>query len=237
MGLDHFAVMGLSGGGPYALACAAKDAPTKTMLTGVGLFASAPPWIAGPQHMSLTRRITAYMCRSWPRVLGKILMGCVYALKYAMSLPFVQKRIDALLDAVEKKAYASKYGEEKSDRPPKTEEEKTKRRATLLRLLAEEPFRQGPDAAVLEAELLSANDWGFDFADVDFDPVWIWHGVKDGNAPIVMLRYLTTRVPNSVLIEFENDTHYTMASHIEQAFDELIPREPEERREATDRRC
>jgi pimeloyl-ACP methyl ester carboxylesterase len=156
-------------------------------------------------------------------------MGIVYTLRSVMSRPFVQRRVDALLDAVEEKAHANKPGHnESSEKPSKTEEEKAQRRATLLRLMAEEPYRQGPDAAVLEAELLSAQDWGFEFAHVDFKPVWIWHGTKDGNAPISMLRYLAERVPNSALVEFENDTHYTMGAHIEQALDELMPQKPEE---------
>lgn len=51
MGLNRFAVMGLSGGGPFALACA--HALPKDIVAAVGLFASGGPWEGGTRHMSL----------------------------------------------------------------------------------------------------------------------------------------------------------------------------------------
>lgn len=43
LGLSHLAVMGGSGGGPYGIACALY----LPQLSGVGVFAGAPPWSAG----------------------------------------------------------------------------------------------------------------------------------------------------------------------------------------------
>uniref|UniRef100_A0A093VK70 Proline iminopeptidase n=1 Tax=Talaromyces marneffei PM1 TaxID=1077442 RepID=A0A093VK70_TALMA len=51
-----FVVTSLSGGGPFALACA--HALPKNMVAGVGLFASGGPWEAGTHHMSRIRRLT-----------------------------------------------------------------------------------------------------------------------------------------------------------------------------------
>jgi hypothetical protein len=64
-----------------------------------------------------------------------------------------------------------------------------------MNLLVGEPMRQGVDAAVDEARLLSAHDWGFHFEDVGYNQVWIWHGVNDANAPIVRIEYLAKRLP------------------------------------------
>lgn len=221
MGLEKFAVMGTSGGGPYALVCGAKDAPTRNLLTGVGLFASAPPWIAGPQHMEAYRRWLVALAHRWPSCLAWLLRATVSTINWIASWPSIQRRIDTLLDTLHEKASGSKPEEMST-------EAKAKRRERLLQLLMNEPFRQGADAAVHEAKLLSAPDWGFDFADVSFQPVRIWHGAKDANSPAVMIRYLAERVPGSVLTEFEDDTHYTMFPRFETALDELLPAEERE---------
>lgn len=90
-----------------------------------------------------------------------------------------------------------------------------RRRKNLLDVLPDEPFPQGTRAPVPEADLLSSPDWGFKFEDVEFDPVRIGHGTKDGNSPIAVMWYLAQRLPHGVLTEYENDTLYTMFSHLE----------------------
>jgi pimeloyl-ACP methyl ester carboxylesterase len=45
LGIDRFAVLGGSGGAPYALACA--HALPADMISAVGLLAPAAPWIEG----------------------------------------------------------------------------------------------------------------------------------------------------------------------------------------------
>lgn len=216
-GLKRYAVMGLSGGGPYALACVAPGAATRGAVTRVGLFASGPPWEAGARYMSFTRRVLCWMANRWPSGLGAILMMCVHTLRRLIVWPPSQKRIDAVLDAVGKKV-----GEDVENY---SDEKRARRREHLLRILANEPFRQGAAATVWETKLLSAQDWGFRFEDVDFDPVRIWHGAKDANSPVVMMRYLAGRLPHGELTEFADDTHYTMFPHVEGAMEELVSEE------------
>ncbi|SPO06435.1 related to hydrolases or acyltransferases (alpha/beta hydrolase superfamily) [Cephalotrichum gorgonifer] len=222
IGLERFGIMGLSGGGPFAVACA--YALPKEMLTSVGLFASGPPWAAGAHHMSLTRRVTSWMASYWPRGLGAVLRLCVSALRAFERWSVGARWIDATLDKLDEKAAKDrKTGNDGATTPPapKTQEEKAARRKGIMDLLVNEPFRQGTGASVLEAKLLSSQDWGFRFEDVKYGPVRIWHGAKDGNAPIAAIRYLADRLPDSVLCEFEGDTHYTMFAHLDQALREM----------------
>ncbi|KAF2724477.1 hypothetical protein K431DRAFT_281911 [Polychaeton citri CBS 116435] len=155
VGMDRFAVFGLSGGGPFALAWA--YALPREMLTGVGLFASGPPWKAGRHHMTLTRRTTSWMTVHWPSGLRAILNGSVAALTSMANSKAVIKRLDAFLEK-DRGKLENRSGTEEAERIRQT---KAERRETLLSVLVDEPFRQGSDAAVLEAELLSANGWGF----------------------------------------------------------------------------
>ncbi|KAM0331410.1 hypothetical protein ACHAQA_003083 [Verticillium albo-atrum] len=180
--LDRFAVMGLSGGGPYALACA-KALP-REMLTGVGLFAS----------------------------------GLVSTTRWVLGTNMAQKRIDAWLEGERKKAKdEAKTPKSKPERPV------SEARDDLLRMLIGEPFAQGSEAAVYEAKLLSSDSWGFDFERVDYDKVQIWHGAKDKNAPIALIRYMAERLPYCRLTELKDDSHYTMFQHVAGALDDLVP--------------
>lgn len=97
-----------------------------------------------------------------------------------------------------------------------------------MNLLVGEPMRQGVGAAVDEARLLSAHDWGFQFEDVGYNQVWIWHGVNDANAPIVRIEYLAKRLPHCTLRAFSDDTHFTMLKRLEVALDDLFPKDNRE---------
>jgi pimeloyl-ACP methyl ester carboxylesterase len=220
--LPRFSILGGSGGGPFALACA--HVLPHSVLTGVGLFASAPPWVAGPQHMPLGRRATRLAANYWPAGLRVVLNATVGALKWLTTTKPVSRRIDGWLEEQDRKEENSAV--ENSDNPPKEISVKrptAERRDELLHLLIGEPFAQGAEAAVHEAKLLSSDDWGFRFEDVHYDPVRIWHGAEDKNAPIVMIRYLADRLPHGTLRVFDGDTHYTMFKHLEGALSELVP--------------
>lgn len=221
MGIERFAIMGLSGGGPFAVACA--YALPREMLTSVGLFASGPPWAAGAHHMSLTRRVSSWMASYWPGGLGAAFRLFVSSLRSFENWPPGARRVDSLLDKLDEKSKEDKKssGGGAVTPTPMTDEEKLTRRKGIMDLVVNEPFAQGTDAAVLEAKLLSAQDWGFRLEDVEYGPVRIWHGAKDKNAPIATIRYLADRLPDSILCEFESDTHYTMFSHLDQALGEM----------------
>jgi pimeloyl-ACP methyl ester carboxylesterase len=225
LGIERFAVLGGSGGGPYSLACAATF-PRET-LTAVGVMAGAPPWEAGPgqalpdevgvQNMELYRRITAHAAASTPLALRLVSDGLVGASRWIASLRMITTRIDAWLEQNK----ATTATTEDSPNALTTE----LRRQRLLRSVFE-AFAQGSAAMVHEAYLLT-RDWGFPFEDVTYDPIRIWHGTKDANAPIALMRYMANRLPNARLKEFDED-HYGFAKHVEEILTELLPDSTEE---------
>ncbi|KEF54243.1 uncharacterized protein A1O9_09409 [Exophiala aquamarina CBS 119918] len=224
--LIRFSVLGGSGGGPFALACA--HMLPHSMLTGVGLFASAPPWVAGPHYMSLGRRMTRLAAVHWPTGLRALLNATVGGLQWLVNTEPVAKWIDGWLEAQDqKKERRDAQNSEKAVEEMVLKRSTAERREALVHLLIGEPFAQGAEAAVHEAELLSS-DWGFRFEDVQYDPIRIWHGREDKNAPIVMIRYMADRLPHSKLQQFHGDTHYTMFKHLEEALSDLVP--PSEQR-------
>jgi pimeloyl-ACP methyl ester carboxylesterase len=215
--IPRFAVLGLSGGGPYALACAYKL--PYSMLTGVGLFASGPPWVAGKQHIEWYRLVMRWMSMHWPTGLRVVLDALVGVLRWVATSGPVTRRVDAWLER-ECQKEESESPEDNAGTSVKRPAEA--RRQDLYHMLIDEPFAQGAAATVQEAELLSSHDWGFRFEDVEC-PVRVWHGGKDANAPAVMIRYMIERLPHGIYREFKDDTHYTMFKHLEEAITALIP--------------
>jgi len=177
--------------------------------------------------MSLSRRILRFTAVHWPAGLRALLDATVRGVRWLVNTGPVARRLDAWLEAQDKKKESSKAEAEAEDSekiPEEIPETRTvsERREALVHLVLGEPFAQGAGATAHEAELLSSTDWGFAFEDVQYNPVRIWHGVQDTNAPIVAIRYLTDRLPHATLHECEGETHYTMIKHLEAALSELV---------------
>jgi pimeloyl-ACP methyl ester carboxylesterase len=78
--IPRFAVIGFSGGGPHALACA-KALPS-SMLAGAGIISSSGPWMeAGSQGISLSTRLGAHLVKSFPNLAEYL---CLNALKFRL---------------------------------------------------------------------------------------------------------------------------------------------------------
>ncbi|CAM1506229.1 Fc.00g058700.m01.CDS01 [Cosmosporella sp. VM-42] len=228
--LPRFAVLGVSGGGPYAVACA-KALP-RDILTAVGVFAGAPPWVAGRQYMSLPRRLMAMAATYWPSGLRLALTATVSIARWLVSTGPVTRRVDAWLESLRKDKKDD--SEEQEDGEALT----TAQRRDRLFRASFEAFAQGTEGTVLETQLLVSNDWGFKFEDVAYNKVQVWHGAKDTWAPATMIRYMAERLPHCEYKEFENDTHVTLSYRLEDMMLELVTKEmlAEESGEAKQRR-
>jgi pimeloyl-ACP methyl ester carboxylesterase len=215
-GLKRFSVIGLSGGGPYSVACAYKL--PRDMLHSVGVFAGGPPWEAGRQHMPWFARCTSTWATYLPFSFRVFSDGVVGMARWVMSTGPGIRQLDKLLESLQKQ----KSGEKKTELEKNDEQIPIAEQRENVLSLVFAGFAQGSAAMVQEAQLLSAQSWGFKFEDVNYDPIRIWHGSKDINSPVEMIRYMTKRLPHGVLKEFD-DTHFTMAKHIGPALDELVP--------------
>ena len=206
LGISRFAVLGGSGGGPYALACA-YTLP-KDMLSAVGILAGAPPWIAGTKDILLISRILARFSRTWPSGLLALSDIIVKAARHSFDNPRV---MELMRRSLEQKAKA-----DEKDIPVE------ERRMRLIRTLME-GFAQGSEVIVHESRLLTG-DWGFTFEDIKYDPIQVWHGTRDINAPISNIRYMVNHLPHAVLKEYD-ESHFTIHNHMEEILLELMPLE------------
>ncbi|KAA8917125.1 hypothetical protein TRICI_000721 [Trichomonascus ciferrii] len=211
LGLSRFAVLGCSGGGPYAVACAYLL--PADMLSGVGVLAGAPPWVAGTGDVTLTRKVLSRAAINCPRALEAVLDPLFYSLRWIIETGPVTRRLDGWIESMQLK---------KPTELENVNEDHLTAEDIRKRLLSTyfEAFAQNSRAVVQEAGLLS-QDWGFPLNKVAYSGIRIWHGRNDTSAPIAMIRYMADQLPQPVFHELDAN-HNTTGHYLERAINELI---------------
>lgn len=192
LGLGQFAVLGHSGGGPYAAACALElgdrvtalgiacgfapfDRPAATegmsprMARGVRGLRRAP-WLANVLTGPLPRQYRKDPARAFDRQFGRDLAGPDRA---ALADPAA---LGALLDA------------------------------------AVEATRQGAAPLATEVRLMFARPWGFEPNEIK-TPTYLWYGAQDALAPPAAGRYLQGEFPRAELTIFPEEGHMAAFTH------------------------
>lgn len=166
--IDAAPVFGISGGGPYALACGAV-APDRflrvAVCCGVGLMAA----------VGLTDRLLFSGARYVPRLIGAFLSF------EALSARYTPDR------TIERRVASSAPEDEALWRGPVGE----------LLLASISPAVEIHGSAAFARDLqLYAGDWGFNLGGIDV-PVGLWYGRADRIIPEAMGRYLLDAVPTA----------------------------------------
>lgn len=209
--LSRFAILGSSGGGPYALACAYALPPD--MLLGVGVLSGAGTWKAGIQDVLMSQYIAHLAAVYLPGTLCAISAALMRVVKWAVTTEVATKRVDMWIEGLKR--------DREEWETPREILTTAQRRERLLRVSLE-PFVQGMQATVQETRLLT-EDWGFELEDITYSPVRLWHGTKDTNVSIRMARYTAKHIPHSILREFEGENHSSMLFKYETVLLELFP--------------
>ncbi len=200
LGLERFAVVGLSGGGPYAAACAYR---IPQRLTTAGIVSGVSPLnvphvfegmdrsdrqmfgLAGraPWLLRLVLWYTAHeLCRNPDRALARM----------AVELSAPDRAVLAEGDI--KEAFI---------------------RTSL------EAFRHGTRGATWDC-VLFAHPWGFRPQDIRM-PVYLWHGEADTTCPIAMGRYMAGAIPDCNAHLIPQEGHYSLiARHYEEVLTALV---------------
>jgi pimeloyl-ACP methyl ester carboxylesterase len=172
LGLDRFPVVGVSGGGPYAAACACKIPERVTraaIVSGVG-----PTDLPGSiEEMPRIRQIGASIARRAPWLLSSVLW--LVANPQRNPERFFQRMVS---------------GNSPVDREIISQPE-------IKAMLMEnyrEATRHGVQGFAQDSIILS-NPWGFQLEDISI-PVDLWHGEEDANVSISAARYMAHTIPN-----------------------------------------
>jgi pimeloyl-ACP methyl ester carboxylesterase len=189
LNIDRFAVLGISGGGPYAAACAYK---IPDRLSACGIIAGLGPISTGTEGMNASNRTIFFMARRLPWLLRPtmwLLIG-----RHHQNKEKAEQLISKMMQ---------KYP--KPDRVVLDQPE-------LERLIIEdilESFRQGTKGPGYEGRLYG-QPWGFRLEDITFDRVCLWHGELDTNVPVAMGRAIAEAIPNCRAKFCPNDAHISI---------------------------
>lgn len=216
LGIGRFAVLGLSGGGPYALAFA-REMSKEEGLSAVGVACGSPYWVEGGfKDMPWWSRIAYWFARYTPPVGVLLVEGMVVVARWVSEMGWAKRAMEQALEKERQKE------REQGKRGADEEEELTiqQAREEVMRM-SFEGLRQGGRPTVRECWLFTS-DWGFRLKDVEYDKVILWHGSKDVNAPFSAAQYIVKALPHGELREYDGN-HAEIVTQIDDILDTLVP--------------
>ena len=192
--LDRFAVLGISGGGPYAATCAYK---IPERLTATAIVSSMGPLEA--PHM---KDGTSWTIPGKPSLLRRLLL-----MLFDMGL---RKNPEQFVTR-------SKVQFPEPDRLLLDKPEVAKVYVEMLR----EAFRSGIDGVYQEAKLYT-RPWNFRLEDISVE-VHLWHGELDVNVPVSVGHYIADAIPNSHSTFLKKEAHLSLPyNHIQKILTILV---------------
>lgn len=193
LGIQAFGVLGISGGSPYALACAHSISPDR--LKSVAICSGAYPLSFGTQGMLWSARMLLSVA-SWSPGLVAFFMD------QGIGKPARNYEHPEIFKQRIMKDMESRPGQDK-----KCLDDQGFREKFLASV--KEAFRVSADGAAWEAKLLGMN-WGFELESVQTDRILLWHGKEDVNCPIAMAEKADSLMKNAKLISFEEEGHVSV---------------------------
>jgi pimeloyl-ACP methyl ester carboxylesterase len=192
LGIERFAVEGLSGGGPYALACAYK---IPHRVTSCGLIATATgPFMGKAAPASL--RLALWMLEHLPWMVAALVrLGARMQGRDAASIEKRLLRNGARLGAADQQCLSL----------PQV-------RTAFAQAIAD-GSRQGADAPTRDGMIFAAA-WGFQPEEITFEKVFLWHGEQDRLMPVAAARMLAQALPHCKATFYPTEGHLsTFVNH------------------------
>jgi pimeloyl-ACP methyl ester carboxylesterase len=188
LGLERFAILGISGGGPYAAACAAliPQQLSAVLLVCSMAPADAPEATAG---MVAINRWLLSMARRFPRFAQAVAGICLRAIWHKGEQP-IPKRIENRLPSTDREALAS-----------------SELRQALI-ASSSQALLGGVRGAAVDG-LLYGRPWGFSLNEIRAQ-VFLWHGEKDVVVPAAMGHYLADNIPGCKARFYPEDGHFSL---------------------------
>jgi pimeloyl-ACP methyl ester carboxylesterase len=200
LGINRFATIGVSGGGPYAAACALK---IPQRLTAVAIVCGLGPLDTpnGTDRMVRTNHLIFFLGRRLPWLAKISLWRIAYQVR--RNPEGTLRRMIVALPDPDKAVLA---------RP----EVKTAMKDNVV-----EAFRGGSRGAACEL-LLYTRPWGFLLEDIA-TRVNLWHGEQDVSVPPTMGQYQARTIPNCRAIFYPGEGHFSLViNHMEEVLSGLL---------------
>lgn len=192
LGLDRCAVWGISGGAPYALACALR---LPDRVAACGLVSSATPL-----EFALAEYPPAIR---WQFAVARRFPWSISALLWLSTGRHYMKDYETAREAFERGLEQATGPDSELGDDPGNE---------LMVHMLREAFRQGMRGPAYEGRLL-VGDWGFRLEDVTHERVYLWHGELDAQSPSVAARAMADRIPHCEATFFPDEAHGSAVVH------------------------
>jgi pimeloyl-ACP methyl ester carboxylesterase len=200
LGLERFLVVGSSGGGPHALACAAELGHRVLACAAV---ASAAPLLPGEVEdlIGVNRKAL--------RVLAEYGRPGMVDFLGSLRDQFLADPVGALQVQLADAPAVDIHWNQRED-------VQTVRREAIL-----EALRPGVQGWVDDSVSIFGEDWNVDLARVNC-PVRFWHSDDDRNGPLAAIRRLVDSVPGATLTVWSGEGHSAPARNMEQVLGDLL---------------
>jgi pimeloyl-ACP methyl ester carboxylesterase len=188
--IERFDLLGVSGGGPYALACAAT---LSDRLIRVGIVCGLGPLQDFQTAASMTwvNRLGLKFAARRPKVTGWLFIPVAYLLRH---------HPEAVLRFMVKRAIE----------PDRRVMQGPHIRRVMCRSFAES-MRCGPAGALCDLNLYT-RPWRFSPAKIRV-PVRLWHGEKDVMVPAAMGKALAASIPHCTARFYPEEGHFSLIIH------------------------
>jgi pimeloyl-ACP methyl ester carboxylesterase len=197
LAIERFAVLSLSGGAAYALACAHAF---RERVRAVGVLGGAPPPdVPWPWPRWVPERVQAAAHRPSR---GAALLQPLFA-PTALRPALIPRYLQVRLNSADRGVIG---------------------RPAVRRILSEtfaEGLRNGSAALAADRALLF-RPWGFPLSTVR-QHVDVWHGTQDWVVPVALARVLTAMLPDSSPHWFPGEGHFLVFDHAEEVYAALRP--------------
>src|SRR3954471_4226273 len=198
MGIDRFAVWGYSGGGPYAIACAAALGDRVTAAVIAAGMGEVGAW-AKVDEFEQTDRQMLSLAVTHPAV-ARLLLG--FAGRVARWSPNIAMKSFVKQLSPSDRAVVAQLGEPRD-----------------AMVLFTEAFERGA-RGVVDDYIALAQPWDVDLSATNA-PVWVFHGDADSMVPLAHGKELAARVPGARLVVWPGEGHLGTITHVAEILDIL----------------
>ncbi|HKQ99337.1 MAG TPA: alpha/beta hydrolase [Pyrinomonadaceae bacterium] len=194
LGLERFAVVGNSGGGPYVAVCAARipERLSAAVIVSGGWRMDSQE---AKDNLPFVNRLVMILAGRAPLLLRLLLksMGGSSPGEREKELAKLKQRVPA----ADYEAFA------------------VPGRIESLHEMMRECMRQGTKGAAWDMRLY-VREFGFRLDEVSI-PLKLFHGEQDANAPISMARKAAAELPGAQLVIYETEAHFsTLCNHLDE---------------------
>jgi len=205
LGVSNFGVVGLSGGGPYALACAHEMADR---IVAVAVLGGVAPSVGPDAALGGTSTLTRVMSPVFGYIhkpLDPIMRNLVRVLE-----PLADRAVDLF-------ASMMPPGDQRVFADP------------AVRKMFQEDLLRGSrrhmQAAFLDA-ILFGREWGFSLAEIRV-PIHMWYGDADNIVPVEHGRHMAAKIPRATLRVRAEEGHLGGLGASREIFDALLEHWPQ----------